>query len=141
MSIIIITITIILYLILLGFTWHNLDAVDSKLKVAYILIGTILMAVITLIVFNISKSNVEYQNSNMISNMRNMLVVVFTPINGLIVMPYVANMLGKISVQEITQEKFKKKAIVITLILVTILIFECGYLKDIQLGILDMINR
>ena len=76
----------------------------------------------------------------MIGTVRNMLIAIFTPINGLIVIPYVANMINKIKIDDITPEKFQKGVILIGIIFLIVLILECSYLKDIQLGIIDMLN-
>lgn len=141
MTIIIIAVTIILYVILLGFTWHNLDILENSKKIIFTIFALLAIVLVTLIIFNISTSGIEYENYNMIANVRNMLVAVFTPVNGLIVMPYVANMIGKIKQEDITQPEFKKKTIIIGIIFILILIFECNYFKDMQMGILDIINK
>ena len=141
MTIIIIAVTIILYVILLGFTWHNLDILENSKKIIFIIFALLAIVIVTLIIFNISTSGIEYENYNMIANVRNMLVAVFTPVNGLIVMPYVANMIGKIKQEDITQPEFKKKTIIIGIIFIIILIVECNYFKDTQMGILDIINK
>lgn len=141
MAIIIIVVAIALYLILFGFAWHNLDTVEGQKRIAYIIISTIIIAIITLITFNMSTSGIDYQNTKIEGSIRNMLVAIFTPINGLIVIPYLANMLSKISLEKITQKEFKTKAVIMTIILLIVLIFECGYLKDIQLGIIEMMQQ
>ena len=142
MAIIIAIITIILYIILIAFSWHNLSIlVDKKLKVAYILIGLIAMFISTLIVFHISAGGVEYQNPSMVSNVRNIILAVFVPVNGLIVMPYLASKLSKITSNEITQEQFSKKLLILVVVFIVILIIECSYFKNIQLGIINLMNK
>ena len=140
MTVIIIVATIILYLILLVFTWHNLDMLEGQAKIMYIAAGTVAMFIITLIVFNISTNGVQYENENMISSVRNILIAIFMPLNGLIVMPYIAYLLNKIKQEDITEEKFKKRMILIIVIFIVFLIFECNYLKSIQEGILGVFN-
>ena len=133
---VIIAVVIILYVIFIGFTIHNLNMLDKPKKIT----SLIVMAIITLIVFSISKSGIEYPQKEMIGTVRNMLIAIFTPINGLIVIPYVANMINKIKIDDITPEKFQKGVILIGIIFLIVLILECSYLKDIQLGIIDMLN-
>ena len=67
MTVIIIVATIILYLILLVFTWHNLDMLEGQAKIMYIAAETIAMFIITLIVFNISTNGVQYENENKVN--------------------------------------------------------------------------
>ena len=142
MAIIIAIITIILYIILIAFSWHNLSIiVDKKLKIAYILIGLIAMFISTLIVFHISAGGVEYQNPSMVSNVRNIILAVFVPVNGLIVMPYLASKLSKITSNEITQEQFSKRLLILAVVFIVILIIECSYFKNIQLGIINLMNK
>ena len=142
MAIIIAVITIILYIILIAFSWHNLSVLlDKKLKVAYILIGLIVMFICAFIVFNISTGGVKYQNSNMIGSVRNIILAVFVPVNGLIVMPYLASMLSKITSNEITQEQFSKKILILAIVFIIVLIIECSYFKNMQLGILNLMNK
>ena len=142
MIILISIITIVLYIIFIAFTLHNLNiTIDNKIKIAYITIGTIITFLITLIIFNISTNGVEYENKDMIGNVRNIILAVFVPVNGLIVMPYLANLISKINTNEITQEKFKKKIIILAIIFIVVIIFECSYFKSTQLGILKILGE
>ena len=142
MIILIVTITIILYIILISSTMHNLNSIESnKAKIGFIILGLFIIAVSTLITFYISKSGVNYENVSMIKNIRNVLLAVFIPVNGLILMPYLGRQLSKIGAGEITQEAFKRRLIILAIICLAVLIFECMYFKRTQLGILEMINK
>lgn len=142
MIVLIVIITIILYIVLAAFTLHNLNFItDNKNKIAYIVVGLIIMFIVTLIIFNISASGVKYENNNMLDNVRSMLLAVFVPVNGIITIPYFANTLSKYRSNEITQDKFKKRVIILAIIFIVIIIFECSYFKSTQLGILKMINE
>ncbi|MBR3163612.1 MAG: hypothetical protein IKF17_05915 [Clostridia bacterium] len=142
MIILIATITIILYIIFITSTLHNLSSVaNNKAKVLFILVGTIVILISTFIVFNISTAGVEYKNSDMLIKVRHMMLAVFIPVNGLIVMPYLANLLSKIGANEITQENFKKRAIIVVAVFCVVLIFECSYFKSTQIGIINIVNQ
>ena len=138
---VIIIITTILFLVLVGWTWSNLGNVDKSKKVGYLVISIFIMAIITLIIFSISKSGVDYQNEKMVGPVRLLLVAVFTSINGFIVIQYIARVLGRIYERSIGEEEAKKKFFMIFVIFVVISIIECAYMKNIQLGILNMINN
>lgn len=142
MIILIATITVILYIILISSTLHNLGSVaDNKVKILYMVVLLVIILICTLITFYISATGVEYENTKMIGNIRNMILAVFVPVNGLIVMPYLANLLSKIGSNNITQEKFKKRLVILVITFFVILIFECSYFKSTQLGILKLINK
>lgn len=142
MIILIATITVILYIILISSTLHNLGSVaDNKVKILYMVVLLVIILICTLITFYISATGVEYENTKMIGNIRNMILAVFVPVNGLIVMPYLANLLSKIGSNSITQEKFKKRLVILVITFFVILIFECSYFESTQLGILKLINK
>lgn len=142
MIILIATITIILYILLISSTMHSLKLVEStKVKIGFIVTGFILMLVSIWVTFYISISGLNYENAQIVGRVRNLLVAVFVPVNGLIVMPYLAKMLSKIGSNELTQEKFKKRLIILAIIYFAILIFECSYFKSTQIGILEMIEK
>lgn len=142
MIILIATITVILYIILISSTMHSLSLVEStKVKIGFIITGLILMLGSIWVTFYISASGLNYTNVQMVSRVRNILMAVFVPVNGLIIMPYLAKMLSKIGSNEITQEKFKKRLIILAILYVVILIFECTYFKSTQIGILKMLEK
>ena len=136
----IIIVAIIVYLILIAWTWHNLDDIEKNKKIIFTIIGLIAMYVITLIIFQISKSGVLYQNIEMQNDIQNILVIVFTGINGIIVMPQIARILEKINKNEIEKNVIKRNIIILVIIFIGCLMFENGYMKDTQEGILEIYN-
>ena len=137
---IIVIVAIIIYAILITWCWHNLGRIENSKKIIYILVGMIIIFIITNIVYSISKVNIQYPEQQMESTIQNMLVLVFTALNGLIVMPYIAKQLDKIHEKKIEKEKFTKKKLLLLIIFILCLILESGYLKDTQVGILDIYN-
>ena len=130
---VIITLIIAIFLILISWTWHNLGNIDKSKKIITIIITLIILSIITFIIFNISKSEME--------SVRNVLVFVFTLINGLITMPAIAKMLRRIDENDIEKDEASKKFILILVIFIIIIIFECGYLKNIQQEILNIYTK
>ena len=80
----------------------------------------------------------NYQNIEMQNSVQNMLVAIFSGINGMIVMPQMAKMLDKIEENEIEQEQFIKRIGILVIVFVICLIFERGYMRDTQEGILKV---
>ena len=137
---IIVIIAIVIYAILVTWCWHNLGRIEKSKKIIYIIIGMIIIFIITNIVYSISKADVSYPEEQIECTVRNTLLLVFTALNGLIVMPYIAKQLDRIREKEIEKEKFTKKMILLLIVFILCLILESGYLKDTQLGILEIYN-
>ncbi len=134
----IVIVAIVIYFVLFAWTWQSLANIEKPKKVAIILIGIFVIYLITLIVFQIAKGNINYPNDNIQNSIKNMLVAIFTGINGLIVMPQIAKMIDKINENEIEKELLTKKIIILSIIFVMCLIFESGYMKNTQEGILKI---
>ena len=138
---IIITIMIAMFLILISWTWHNLGDIEKIKKIITMIVLFVLIYIVTLIVFNISKSDILYNSKEAMENVKTILVLLFTMVNGLIIMPFIAKILNKISCNDIDYKDEKKSFLVIFILFIIVIIFECGYLKDIQNGILNVYNK
>lgn len=130
--------TIIIYFILIAWTWKSLGFIEKTKKVVFILIGIIIMYGITWIIFQIAKNGINYQNQAMQSTAQNILVAIFTGINGIIMMPQIGKILDKINEDEMKKEQLVKRIMILTIIFILCLIFESGYMKDTQEGILKI---
>lgn len=86
----VILITILVYIILIVWTWHNLGFIEKTKKIAFIVIGILLTYIITQIIFQISKGDITYPNDEIAKQIRNAIVAIFSGINGLILMPIIA---------------------------------------------------
>jgi len=128
--------TIVIFFILIAWTWQNLGSISKSKKVIFIVIGMIIVYTITLIIFNISKGKITYQNTDSQKTIQNVLVTVFTGLNGIALIPFIAKTFEKVYSKEIEKEKATKKIIIILVIFIVVIIFECGYLKETQEGIL-----
>ena len=134
----IIIIIMAVYLVLIAWTWYSLENIEKTKKIAVIAIGVFLTYIITLIIFSISKTGIDYGNIPNQSTMKNILVILFTGINGIVLLPYVAKILGKINENEIEKDVVKRKIVI--LIIIFCMFFECGYLKDTQKGMINIYN-
>ena len=141
MIIIISIITIILFAVLGVYTWQRLGNIEKKTKIIYIVLGLLIVAFITLILFNISSANIDYEKIEMKNDIRKMLVLVFTPINALFLMPSFAKILNEIKNNEIEKEKLKFRILKILIIFVIVLIIEYNYLVNTQIGILEIYKK
>ena len=137
----IIGIIIILLLVLLGWTWHNLGTIENKTKVICIFTGLIIVYILTFIIFSISKIGINYENKEVMKLVQTIFVVLFTIINGYILLPYIFKKLEQIDNDEIEKAKLIKGIVILLILFILVAIFEVSYLGSIQSGILNMINK
>jgi len=132
---------VILFLVFLFWTWNNTRYFDNVLaKILFVIIGTLSIALITYIIFLISTSNIYYMNNKIYSILRNVILLVFIPINGFLTLPRIANMIGKIKKDEITGKKLKKYMILFIIITIIVIVIEVYYFKGIQNRIMQIIK-
>ena len=127
----------ILFIILLRWTWHSLGEIEKNTKVKSIIIGVIIIYIITLIVYLISKIGITYENKEAGNMLQTVFVILFTSINGYIILPYAFKKLNQINNDEINKEKFKKSFIKLSVIIIVLCVIEIFYFKGIQQGILN----
>lgn len=144
MNIFIIFITIIIYAVLIAWTWHNLGEIEKTKKVMLIAIGMLIIYLLTLFIFNISKQEIQYENEEFSTGIKNILVSVFTGVNGIIVLPFTAKIIEQINDGTIEKQSFITKIFIIIVVFIICLFVECGYMKNTQQGILrirEMTNQ
>ena len=70
-----------------------------------------------------------------------MLIILFTGINGCILLPYISRTLSKITENEIDTKSLRKRLLIIVIALIIISIIETSYMASIQQGTLDVVNK
>lgn len=134
----IIIITIIIYGLAIIWTWNSLGDIEKPQKIAVIVIGMLITYIITAIVFAISKSGINYQEIMGESEIRRIIVMIFTGVNLLILLPYISKKLYAIHEGEIEQKDFLRKMAILAVIFIICMCIECGYMKNTQNGILKI---
>ena len=81
--------SIILFSVLIKAVLHNMSSLENKIKAIYLGVGIVITAIISLIIFNISKLGIEYPNEQVYGAIRKMLLSLFIPMNGLLILPYI----------------------------------------------------
>lgn len=136
-----IIVIILLFVVLLSYTWYKLEAYEDIEKILLFVSGILLSWAITHILFMISSSGLNYEIVSLKNQVGKVLVLVFTPINGIIYMPYMARIMSKFKFDEIDEKEFTKKFLILIAILIVIFIIEVMYLRNIQLGIFELIRK
>ena len=130
-------IILVLFAILILWTWNNVkDFEDNEKKFKFIIIGIIVLLISTYIIFTISKIGIKYPNDKVQKYVRRIAILLCVPINGYISLPNIAKIKSDIYTNSIDEEKSKKRIIVLIAIITIITIFEIFYLKDFQKGII-----
>lgn len=139
MQIFIILIMIIIYLVVIAWTWNNLEDLEKHKKIIIIGIGLLIVFIITNIIFAISKAGINYQNAEIQKDVGNIMIALFTGVNALI-LPLLFKNILKMKNGEMEETIFKTKMGVGVIVFLLIMCLECGYIKDIQKGILEIYN-
>lgn len=137
MPLVIITI-IITFAILIIWTYHSLGNIETSKKIIYIIIQLLVIFIATYITYAISKGQVVYQDKEISQQIQNALLPVFTGINGLFIMPYLSRGIEALYQENIKINQLFTRAILCIVILIVLLIFECGYMTTTQQGILKI---
>jgi len=132
---------IILYLLLLIWTYKNMYKLETKTKCIYIVGAFIFIYILTKILYNLGGNPIDKSLGEVAIIFNRTMVFIFAGVNGLIIIQYIASILNKYKEQIIDDKGFKKRVIIICIILIVFLIFEFNYMKDMQANMLEMIKN
>jgi len=138
---IIIVIILAIFCVLIVGTWHYLGSVEKSKKIIFILIGIFVSYLMTIFVFSISKSGIMYPSKEIESMVQNVIVLIFTGLNGILILPYLGRLLDKINEDELTKKQFQKRITILIIAIIVIFILESNYLRGTQAGILDIYQK
>lgn len=135
-----IIVVIALFIVLVGFTWYRLEAFDGMERVIICVAGILLSWGLTSILFSISAQEINYTDAAVRHEISRILVLVFTPINGIAYMPYLAKIISNMKFEEIDKKEAVKMITLLVLIIAVVCVVEIKYLTNIQLGIFNVAN-
>ena len=138
---VIMIVAVLIFIISIVWIWHNLGNIEKPRKVAFIIIGLLIMYIFTVILYNFSSSNIAYPSEEIQKTVSNTLILVFTGLNALIFLPFIANLLDKILEEEIGKQKAQRRIIILLIIFVICIFVEKGYLESTQEGIINIYNE
>ena len=108
-----------------------LKGTELKIKIITCIALILFMFIISNIIYGIGNIGIIGEIAN---KSKNMILLVLMPINMMIIASPIALQINKAQSKEIEKEEFLKKIITLVLIDIAILIVECIYIKNIQLG-------
>lgn len=108
-----------------------LKGTELKIKIITCIALILFMFIISNIIYGIGNMGIIEEIAN---KSKNMILLVLMPINMMIIASPIALQINKAHSKEIEKEEFSKKIITLVLIDIAILIVECIYINNIQLG-------
>ncbi len=132
---------ILIFMIGIIWIWHNLGNIEKPRKVLFIIIGIFFMYVYTMFIFNMVHLDIPYPNEDVKNVISKTLILIFTGLNTLVILPYSANIVDKIFEEEIERNKANKRIIILVIIFLLCIFVEKGYLKNTQEGIINRYNN
>ncbi len=99
------------------------------------------MYVYTMFIFNMVHLDIPYPNEDVKNVISKTLILIFTGLNTLVILPYSANIVDKIFEEEIERNKANKRIIILVIIFLLCIFVEKGYLKNTQEGIINRYNN
>ncbi len=133
--------TILIFVVSIVWTWHNLGNIEKPRKVVFIIIGLLITYLLTMLLYNIAKPDITYPSEEIRNVVANTLKLVFTGLNALIFLPLIANVLDKILEEEIEKTQAKRRIVIILVIFVVCIFVEKGYIESTQEGIMNIYNE
>ena len=133
-------ISIILFIVLGIIIYNGLNGIDLKKKIIIFIFEIIVCLIFTMILFNISSLGIEYPNSQSRGIARRILVTIFTPMNGILLLPNITRLINESQNGEIDKEECTRKLKKTLIIFILLVIIEFVYLKNTQIGILSNYN-
>ena len=102
-------ISIILFIVLGIIIYNGLNGIDLKKKIIIFIFEIIVCLIFTMILFNISSLGIEYPNSQSRGIARRILVIIFTPMNGILLLPNITRLINESQNGEIDKEECTRK--------------------------------
>lgn len=128
-------IVIMIYIIAI---WNSTKEFFSLVtRFSYIIIGTISISLLTLLIFLFSKIGLNYPKKEMIGDIRKIILLIFIPINGFIVLIQTANIFTRVQNGNISKEELSKRIRTLVIIFIALILIEIFYFKHIQKGIIN----
>ena len=132
---------ILIFVVSVIWIWHNLGNIEKPKKIVFILIGVLIIYLITVILYNFLSSDIIYPSEEIQKSVSNVLVMIFTGLNTLIFLPFIANLFDRILEEEIEKEQAKKRIIILFILFIVCMFIESGYIQSTQEGIINIYNE
>jgi len=119
--------------------YHSLDKnIEKTKRLLYTMIAMGVVYIIVLIVYFFSSIGID---KRIATQAKQTIVFTFVPVNSIIVIPFMLRSFNKRKDREITGEQLNKRAVVMFIIAVVIVVSEFFYFRNIEKGIGRIIEQ
>lgn len=119
--------------------YHSFDRnIEKTKKLLYTMISMGLIYILVLIIYFFSSIGLDKETT---TKAKDMIIFSFVPVNAIILVPFLLRSFKKSKDREITIEQLNKRAIVVVIIGIALIIGEFFYFRNIEKGIINMINE
>lgn len=130
---------LVLNLIAIFMTYKMLGKeIAQKEKMTFIVVGVAIIYITVSSIYWLSTRNIDLGTSSELG--KNFIIFTFVPINSMVVLPFLANSYKYFKQGRLKKQNFRNRIILFSVILIIVLIIEFFYFKDIQNGILNMVQ-
>ena len=130
---------LILNIVSIALIYHCLKNIENKEKMIFIVVGIAIIYILTSIVYWISTIGIEMSEVSEIG--KNLITFLFVPINSLVILPLLAKSYIKLKFGNVDKKVFFNRGLVLSTIMLILLIIQCIYFKNIQVQVIDFVNR
>ena len=133
--------SLILFIALAINIFNALNVIEIKKRILLVTGGIFICFIFTVILFNISANVIQYSNIEQKETVKKMIISIFTPINGIILLPIFMRTINGLKSNEITTKEANKKIGIIIIMIIVLFIVENIYFQNIQNGIMNYTKK
>ena len=130
---------LILNIIGIALTYYCLSDLEKKDKIIFIAVCIAIIYMLTSFAYWISTKDVAIKQVSELG--KKLITFLFVPINTIITVPLLAKSYNKYKSGFLSGAKLRNRGIVIGIILIIILSIECGYFKNVQNSVVNLIEK
>lgn len=139
-NIFIILFIVIANIVALLLTYHSFGKnIDKQKKMLYTMLGFGTMYIIILIIYWLSSIGIENKAASQSS--KDMITFTFVPVNTIILLPILIRAYSKVKNKQMDIQTLNKRTIIMLIVGVVLIIGEFFYFRNIQEGIIKMIEE
>ena len=130
---------LVLNLVAIFMTYKMLGKeIAQKEKMTFIVVGVAIIYITVSSIYWLSTRNIDLGTAKELG--KNFIVFTFVPINCMVVLPFLASSYKYFKQGRLKKQNFQNRIILFSVILIIVLILEFFYFKDIQNGILNIVQ-
>lgn len=122
----------ILYLVAILATYYSMHNTEKKKRILFLLVGTGVLYAISWVAYTImfQFSGIKIDNQNALNTIKTSMLLILTPVNVLVLLPFIGRNITKLTEKTIDENSFKKRIFGAILVFIVFLILEMIYTKS-----------